>query len=160
MLNVNVWNLNGRSCQLDSMRWHVNLVRKTPENKSWICLKLIVWQLNIFCVCSTSVLSSLRPRTCIISLISLSPSWKLPQKGLSPKSERAINSIQTVYFPEGAYKSNSAIDQQGRTMTKPLSNDDILSMFQLRTSTGLFMSTLLISITNVDEIKTEKHNNA
>ena len=43
-------------------------------------------------------------------------------------------------------------------MPKPfMSNNDILSMFQLRTSTGLFMSTLVISITNVDEIKTEKH---
>ena len=69
-----------------------------------------------------------------------------------------FNSIQTVYFPEGAYKSNIAIDQRGRTMPKPfMSNNDILSMFQLRTSTGLFMSTLVISITNVDEIKTEKH---
>ena len=66
--------------------------------------------------------------------------------------------IQTVYFPEGAYNSNMAIDQRGRTMPKPfMSNNDILSTFQLRTSTGLFMSTLLISITNVDETKTEIH---
>ena len=58
------------------------------------------------------------------------------------------SSVQTVYFPEGAYNSNMTMDQRGRTMPKPfMSNNDILSMFLLRISTGLFMSTLLISIT-------------
>ena len=43
-------------------------------------------------------------------------------------------------------------------MPKPfMSNNDIILMIQLSTSTGLFMSTLVISITNVEEIKTEKH---
>ena len=60
-----------------------------------------------------------------------------------------FNSIQTVYFSEGAYNSNMALDQRGRTMPKPfLSNNDILSNFKLRIPMGLFMSTLVISITN------------
>ena len=85
--------------------------------------------------------------------------WSCSHSGLTNQfNSIQFNSIQTVYFPEGAYNSNMAMDQRGRTMPKPfMSNNDILSMFQLRTSTGLFMSTLVISITNVDEIKTEKH---
>ena len=46
------------------------------------------------------------------------------------KTSIQFNSIQTVYFPEGAYNSNMAMDQRGRTMPKPfMSNNDILSVF-------------------------------